>query len=563
MQNSMPTRENLETFLSNYSPSQIRRVLESFPLGWFLVHRLKTSNGLPFEFKKRRFWRQIVNDLHPKQVILKPPQVGASETLFVKLFFIAAKIKKAIIYTLPHQSDVEDMVGGKFNPIIAQNPVLQQLTHDHDTVHQKKIGNQPLYLRGTEGKTQAMMVSSGLNCHDEVDASDPASIVQYETRQEAQEREEDKWRWYWSHPSLAGNGVDVYWQKSDKREWVITCPSCNQQQVMKWPESVDRERSAFVCRTCREILPDEARINGFWHPTAQGEYHGYHISQLILYNKTAKDILDSFDDPLKDKQYFYNYVLGLPYEGGDDQITVQQVLANCVDETNSQEGRIIIGVDPGLPVHYVLMNKEGVFYYGTCKSPENGDPYGDIRYLLKQYPKSVVVSDQGGDLNPMRVIQSEFPGRVFLAFYRKDKRSLDLVRWGEGNEYGSVFIDRNRYIQLVIGFLKERGRVRFSGPSEDWREYADHWANMYREKIVVKAQQGKDDKTLYGAEYVWKRRGPDHWAHSTIYALVGMEKYGQSLASVGSSNLLDVLKPGQIIEDEGVILQFGDSSIAF
>lgn len=538
-------------------------MLESFPLGWFLVHRLKTSNGLPFEFKKRRFWRQIVNDLHPKQVILKPPQVGASETLFAKLFFVAARLGKAIIYTLPHQSDVEDMVGGKFNPIIAQNPVLQQLTHDHDTVHQKKIGNHPLYLRGTEGKTQAMMVSSGLNCHDEVDASDPATIVQYETRQEAQEKEEDKWRWYWSHPSLAGNGVDVYWQKSDKREWVITCPSCSRKQIMTWPDSVDRERQAFICRECREILPDEARINGFWYATAEGEYHGYHISQLMLYNKTAKDILDSFDDPLKDKQYFYNYVLGLPYEGGDDQITQSQVLANCVPETNSQEGRIIIGVDPGLPVHYVLMNKEGIFYYGTCRTPENGDPYADIRYLLRQYPKSVVISDQGGDLNPMRVLQSEFPGRVFLAFYQKDKKNIDVIKWGEGSEYGKVIIDRNRYIQLVVGYLKEGKRIRLNGSPEEWKEYADHWANMYREKIVIKNQQGKDDKSLYGAEYIWKRRGPDHWAHATIYALVGMEKYGQSLASVSSNNLLDVLEKGQIIDDEGVILQFGDGRIAF
>lgn len=561
MQNSIKTKQDLQKLLSNYSPKEIRNALESFPLGWFIVHKIKTSAGLPFEFKKRKFWRAIVNDLHPKQVILKPPQVGASETLFVKLFFVAAKLKKAIIYTLPHQSDVEDMVGGKFNPIIAQNPVLQRLTSDHDTVHQKKIGNMPLYLRGTEGKTQAMMVSSGLNCHDEVDASDPVAIVQYETRQEAQEREEDKWRWYWSHPSLVKSGVDVYWQKSDKREWVITCCKCSQQQVLTWPSSVSREKEAFVCKKCDAVLSDKERIDGFWHPTVQGEYHGYHISQLMLYNKTAKDILNAFDDPLKDKQYFYNYVLGLPYEGGDDQITVEQVLANCMPSTNSQEGRIIIGVDPGLPVHYVLMNQEGVFYFGTCREPKNGDPYEDIRILLKRYPRSVVVSDQGGDLNPMRVLQAEFPGRIFLAFYRKNQKTNDLVKWGEGNDYGIVTIDRNRYIQMMMGYLKERGRLILNGEPKDWREYADHFANMYREKIVVKEQKDKDDKTLYGAEYVWKRRGPDHWAHSTLYALVGYEKFGVSLATVTNTSVLDSLAGGQIISDEGVMLRFGDGSI--
>lgn len=563
MQTSLLENKTWHELSKSYSPKEIKNALESFPLGWFIAHNLKTSAGVPFEFKKRKFLRAIVNDLHPKQAVMKPPQVGLSETLFAKLCYVAVKLKKAIIYTLPSQSDVEDMVGGKFNPIIAQNPILQQLTHDHDTIYQKKIGEVPLYLRGTVGKTAAMMVSSGLNCHDEVDASDLPTITQYENRQEAQEREEDKWRWYWSHPSLQGLGIDSYWQKSDKREWVITCPSCTQQQVLTWPASVSREKEAFVCKSCDAILPTEARINGFWHATAEGEFHGYHISQLILWNKRAKDILRAYDDPLKTKQDFYNFTLGLPYEGGDDQITVEQVLDNCIEGTNSQEGRIIIGVDPGLPIHYVLMNKEGIFYYGTCKTPDKGDPYDDIRFLLRQYPKSTVVSDQGGDLNPMRVLQQEFPGRVFLAFYRKNRKTNDLVTWGEGKDYGIVTIDRNHYIQLIIGYLKEQGRIRLNGVQADWKEYADHFTNLYREKIVVKEQKDKDDRTLYGAEYVWKRRGPDHWAHATLYALVGMEKYGQSLATVTHSSVLDVMSKGQILSNEGVVLRFGDGSIAF
>lgn len=529
--NSSPTKE------------QLKQAIELYPSLW--ATQLKTSAGLPFEFNKRKFLIDILNDFSPKQVWLKPPQIGASECTFIKACYVAKKKKKDIIYTLPSQTDVQDMVGGKFNRIIAQNPtILGEWVKDHDSVEQKQIGANILYLRGTIGKTQAMMVSSSLNIHDELDASDMATIVQYETRQEAQEREEDKWRWVFSHPSLKGSGVDVYWEKSDKKEWVVTCVECKQKQVMSWPESVSREKEAYVCRTCDGVLTDYARINGFWYATAKGDYSGYHVSQLMLYNKKAIDIIKAFDDPLKDKQYFYNYVLGLPFEGGDDQITIEQVLNNCVEETNSQEGRIVIGVDPGLPVHYVLMNKEGVFYYGTCREPKDGDPYDDIRILLKRYPKSVVVSDQGGDLNPMRVLQGEFPGRVFLAFYRKIQKTNDLVKWGENKDYGIVTIDRNRYIQLMIGYFKETGRVRLNGERKEWKEYADHFANLYREKIVVKEQKDKDDRTLYGAEYVWKRRGPDHYAHATLYALVGYEKFGVSMASNTSSNIFDDLKIG-------------------
>lgn len=548
----------------NFSPTkaQIRQALDAYPSLW--ATQLKTSAGLPFEFANRKFMIDILNDFSPKQVILKAPQVGMSETQFIKACYIAKKKHKDIIYTLPSQSDVQDMVGGKFNRIIAQNPtILGEWVKDHDSVEQKQIGDNLLYLRGTNGSTQAMMVSSSLNIHDELDASNMPTIVQYETRQEAQEREEDKWRWYFSHPSLKGTGVDLYWEKSDKKEWVITCPACTQKQILMWPQSVSREKNAFVCRSCDEIVSNNTRINGFWHPTSQGEYSGYHISQLMLYNKSAKDILDAFDDPLKDAQYFHNYTLGLPFAGGDDQITTEQVLANCVLETNSQEGRIVIGVDPGLPIHYVLMNQEGVFYYGTCKEPKDGDPYNDIRALLRRYPQSVVVSDQGGDLNPMRVLQQEFPGRIFLAFYRKDRKANELVRWGEGKDYGIVTIDRNRYFQILMGYLKETGYINFNGPKDDWREFADHFANMYREKVVVREQKGKDDRTLYGAEYIWKRRGPDHYAHGLLYAVVGFQKYGKAMASVSGDNVMDFLAKGQIINEEGVMLRFGDGSIAF
>lgn len=538
------------------------QLADNIPSLWVLQNEIKTSDGKPFEFEKHQFMVDFLDDMNPLQVLLKPPQIGASETEIIKTFFIAKKYGKDIIYTLPTQSDVYDMVGSKVNRIVAQNPILKEWVKDHDTVEQKAVGDNIIHYRGTFTAKAAMMVSSGLNVHDEVDASDLSVITQYENRLQAQE--DGGMRWYFSHPSLAGAGVDVYWQKSDKKEWVITCPACNKRQVLTWPKSVSREKEAYVCKACDAVLPDIARIKGTWVRTAEGEFSGYHVSQLMIWHKTAKDILNSFDDPLKDKQYFHNYVLGLPYMGGDDQITTKQVLANCTDDTNSTEGRIIIGVDTGLPIHYVLMNKEGIFYYGKCKASVDGsDPYDDLRKLLRMYPKSVIVSDQGGDLIGIRKLQQEFTGRVFLAYYRKDKKSPETIKWGEGDDYGTVTIDRNATIQLMIEQLKDVGRMPLNGQSAEWQEFADHFANMYREKIVVKETKDKDDRSLYGAEYVWKRRGPDHFAHCTLYGIVGMSKYGQALATVGGENILDSLQRGQMMNDSGVMLQFGDGSIAF
>lgn len=552
----------------NYTDQQLAQAAELHIGPWILQNQIKTSAGLPFEFEKRKFFRAMVSDLSPKQVWFKPPQIGASETAFVKVSYVVKKLKKDAIYTLPSQSDVQDMVGGKFNRIIAQNPTtLGAWTSDHDTIEQKQFGANMLYLRGTIGKTEAMMVSSSLNVHDELDASDPSKIVQYETRQEAQEREEDKWRWMFSHPSLKGHGVDIYWELSDQKEFYVTC-SNGHEHFLEWPKSIEMQRQIFICWECNIELTDDQRINGRWinkdgvvwdGEIAGGyEYSGFHVSQLMLFNKSAKDIIKAFNDPQKDKQYFYNYVLGLPYIGSEDRIDPSVVLRNCVDEVNTQESRVIIGADTGHGIHYVMMNKDGVFFYDhETAITASKDPYDVIRGHLHRFKRSVAVFDQAGDLIGVRKLQAEFPGRVYLCFYRKDRKTTELAQWGEGDKWGEVHVDRNRMMTLTVEELRETGRQRLNGTKEEWAEFASHYGNMYREKVVVDSKPGKDDRSLLGNEYVWKRNGPDHYCHAYLYARVGMMKFSGDLAKIDTGESIWGPKTsGVIVKPEGVSLGF-------
>lgn len=238
---------------------------------------------MPIEFEKRKFLWDMYNDLSPLQVLLKPPQIGATVMHTLKSLWVSKKLRRQIIYTLPTQGDVQDMVGGSINRIIAQNPVLMSWVKDHDTIEQKSVGDSIIFYRGTFTAKQAMMVPSGLNIHDEVDASDPQVITQYETRLQAQE--DGGWRWYFSHPSLAGHGVDNYWQQSDKKEWHIVCPSCKTEQVLTWPGNIDLQRQCYICSHCKAELPNSVRIHGEWKATATGLFSGYHVSQLMLWNK--------------------------------------------------------------------------------------------------------------------------------------------------------------------------------------------------------------------------------------------------------------------------------------
>lgn len=507
--------------------------MELYPSLWVEKYKIKNESGTPIEFDDHYFMRDLYDDMSNLQVWLKPPQIGATVAQIIKTMYCAKKLGWDIIYTLPTQSDVNDMAGGKINRLIAQNPVLLEWVKDHDTVEQKSIGKNIIHYRGTFSQKQAMMVSSHLNVHDEVDASDSEVILQYETRLMAKPIEEQR-RWYFSHPSLGGMGVSIQWEQSDKKEWFITCNSCYAEQQLKWPDNVDIEARRYVCQTCKSLLSVDSIRYGRWMATASGAFSGYHISQLmctwISCEKVVKDWVE------KDKQYFWNYVLGLPFVGSENKIEPDVVLKNVNPDVNLQQPRVVIGVDTGLPTHYVCMNKQGVFYYNTIEKPKDApadwDAYSTLEKLLKHFDRSVLIADQGGDLLGVRRLRSMFPGRVFLCYYRKDRKSVKLIQWGEGDEYGKVFVDRNRMMSLMIEHLREPGFIALNGSRDEWETFASHFGSIYREKIAVKESIGKDDHTLYGNEYVWKRNGADHFVHALVYALTGMDKYGEDLATV-------------------------------
>ncbi len=158
----------------------------------------------------------------------------------------------------------------------------------------------------------------------------------------------------------------------------------------------------------------------------------------------------------------------------------------------------------------------------------NYDPYDEIMRRMNQYPRAVLVADQGGDLIGIRKLQAKYPGRVYLCWFTKENKNKELTRWGEGDEDGKVLVDRNRMIQLVVDQIREQ-RLTFNGTQEDWQPFFTHSMNIYR----VKEIQGQDENDpQYGWRWVWKRKGPDHWFMSMIYALVGLDKFGEDAAII-------------------------------
>lgn len=247
------------------------------------------------------------------------------------------------------------------------------------------------------------------------------------------------------------------------------------------------------------------------------------------------------DDRKKRPTLYRQKWLGEPFISPNDLIK-EDALVKCLsNEVNEQKDRIIIGVDTGHNIYYTMMNQQGVFYHGYCESVEensvsdspkkNYDPYNEIEFRLKEYKNSILIADQGGDLIGIRKLQAKFPGRVFLCWFVKESKNKALIRWGEDEEHGKVLVDRNRIIQLIVDQIREQ-RITFNGTKEDWQPFFEHAKNIYR----VKEIQGQDENDpQYGWRWVWKRKGADHWFMSMVYAIVGMDRFAEALATIVSA----------------------------
>jgi len=505
-------------------------------IAWLSEYHIKTETGKPYDLVDHMFWFDILRDMHPKQVWLKAAQVGGSIAAIYKFLWCAEKLKMNVAYTLPTATDARDFVSGKIDPIIRNNPILQSYVDEKDSVEQKRIGQNTVYIRGTWTERAALSFSSDLNIHDELDRSKQSVVQQYASRQQ---HSPHKWEWIFSNPSSVGAGVDVAWQKSDQKEWIITCKDCKQKQILSWPDSVDLGREVYVCKACNQELSDRNRSVGYWNAMKpeNTEWSGYHLSLLMAPWTPASYIVEMYRT--KSPEYFHNFVLGLPYEGLGGRLSEAEFMDNLDDTPYAIEAPIVIGLDTGLPNWYVVGGNQGLWSAGKC------DGYDDIRQMLDRWPKSVVVSDQGGDLHGIRQLQEDYPGRVFLCYYRMDRKTMQLVTWGKGDESGKVVADRNRIIQLVMDEFKAKS-IPLKGNQKDWWEAWTHYANVYR--VTEEDSVGQE-------RFVYQRSGADHLVHAISYWRIGMDKFGMSQAGsvkpdtefmrgIGSSYAIDPMVGG-------------------
>lgn len=503
---------------------------------WIANNGIRTETGKPLDFKVHRYLYDIYRDDSKYLCCLKAGQIGFSTMAILKTIWLSRNRHIDIGYILPTVDMVQKFVGSKVNRMAQQNPIIQQWMKDKDNISQKQIDQNYIFYLGAMTDRSAIMISLDMLVADEYDKAPQEILETYDSRLQ---HSKFGYKWVFSNPTIPEFGVDKYWRISDQKKWHIR-HACGEEYVMD-ESCVDYKQEIFKCPKCLQEITDEERRMGEWKATAKGEWSGYWIPLWINPMISAKVIAEA---KRKTPEYFANFVAGLPYTGSGNKVQASTIIKCLSPKVNDQTDRIIIGVDTGLPTHYILCNKQGFFYYGKCSDPSLGkDPYLEIEALLKRFPNSIIVCDQGGDLTPMRNMQAKYPGRVFLAWYRADQKSMDISKWGEGSEYGKVVIDRNRAIQWFIDEMTDK-RITFNGSESDWQEYISHWLNIYR--TWEKDENGAIDKTK---GFKWERNGADHFCHASIYARIGLDKYAETMAKVISPGVFDDLPRARFFED--------------
>ena len=494
-------------------------------LQWIRDNKIQNENGDSIEFNDHAFMLDIYADRAPIQVIRKGSQIGASTMEILRAFHAARFLGINQIYTLPTVDDVGEFVKSKVNRIVKANPCIMEgvSAKDVDSVEQKQIGKAFLFFKGTYTEKEAIMLTSDRNIHDELDKSKPEVIRDYTSRMGFSKIRSQH---YFSTPTIPDVGIDALWGKSDQKHWRFDCPHCQYEQHMEWEKNVDRERKIYVCQKCRNKITSRwVNDNGWWEARYPGELiSGYWISQMMCPWRTCADLLRE-EKEAEDEQYFYNFVLGLPYIAADQKIPQSLFIRNITNEDAETSGWNVMGADTGDENHIVIGNSKGIFWIGKIKDKPNKTRWEYMAELIQFYDVRVCVIDGMPWTEEALRLARKFPYRVYVNFYKDDPKMLEVIRWNDEQEADDkqfeeeikVLVSRNRIIDDTISAL-HRGEIKFAMKPDDpaFKMLIAHAQTMYARTVTNQhGQEKREWESTTGVDHAW---------HALLYWHIALKK---------------------------------------
>lgn len=533
-------------------------------LQFFDKYKILNSKGTKFEWYKHPFLVDPLCDWSQVQGVNKCAQVGWSETMIVKALFAAMFYKLNIIYTLPSDSFIENFVPPKVDKIVDMNPVFKHVSGKQTlkkirTLEPNEKGNKDyryIYFMGAHnaeakgkksGTAKGIAISADIKIHDEASRSDESIILQMKSRLADSLY---KAEWYFDNPNLPNQGADAIYRNSDQKHWFIRCPHCNYPQYLAWARLdkmefvsgthhtwIDVERMKIICGKCRKGISDEARLSGEWvRKKRDKEISGYWLNQLCYVDHTVKELYELDENPKVSRDFFNNFVLGLPYIGSDVNISREHITNNLNGDVNLLHGNAM-GIDQGKVKWYVIGNKQGIFKVGYTESWE------EIEFLFNKYNCTAVCDALPFPREPKRMA-NKYRGRFFRAYYKPEKNQSEYAKFSPKTDLGAVLIKRNEMIDNVVDKIVTEN-LPIQAPLSELEDFINHWTAMNR---IVEMDAEMNQR------FNWLETGPDHLVHATIYMQTALLKanIGETVIGNKQGKKTDIARQAVLVDNERI-----------
>lgn len=482
-------------------------------IGFIQKEKIVNERGIPISFYDRPFLYDPMRDWSRFQCHKKAAQgIGMSVTMNIKSLYAAKHKGWSLIHAFPTDGDAREFVRTKMNKMLESNQAFTGIQTDN--IEMKQVEDRFLYYQGTGSKSGALSKTVDVIIQDEKDRSDQLFLQALESRTI---NSDFRGVWSLSNPSIDGAGVDADWAQSDKKEWHVTCVN-GHEHPLTWPESIDIQGKRFVCRECKTTLSDDDRRHGRWI-NQDGEvwtgvlnpkykWSGWHHTLMFAPRISAEYVIEQWNEG-KNEEYFNNFILGEPYSPGDTKIEKHFILDSWTPK-NIVTGKYFLGVDVGNIRHYVLGSEKGIIQVGTFTGQQKLDE------LIERYKPFTVI-----DANPENTMSHHYKDNypnVYVCHLEGDRKQNTLIRVGENDQRGMLFVDKHRTIDRIVHDLME-GKILFSLPNDqNFRLLVQHYGDLRRVKETNK---------LGIEHYIWDSlTGDDHLLFATLFYWVSVQLYG-------------------------------------
>lgn len=508
-------------------------------LEWITDRGLVNEKGEAFDFYDRPFLLDILCDFNPQIAVTACAQVGKSVTFSIKTLFAIKHLHFNAIYTMPSDSDCVEFVSSKFNKIVQAN-IHEFAGMQTDNVERKELNDRFIFFKGTNSKTAAISTTADLLIHDEISRSDQGAIETYKSRTKASPY---KGRWLFSNPGSERDELDLAWNKSDQKEWTITCPHCGDEHYLDFPDSLDLEKKIYVCRACKEPIDDDVRRNGKWvAQNGKSKVSGYHISHLMCPWISAEEVID---DSEGDPAYFYNFVLGKAYSPGDLSVSKTTIL-DLWTPKDLKTNDVFIGVDVGNIKHYTIRSQKGLLKVGRFTN------WSELDDIIKFWKPTSGVIDAMPDNTASKHYVDTYPWMKMSFFMENNNNPQTIVWWGENDKKGIVYSHRDRILDRMLTDMIEAKFLIGVTPDKEFQLFIKHFETLRRTKVT-------NNKGI--ERYVWdSTTGEDHYVFSTLYSYLAVLSQGAGVffndnpgsdkpPVISADNVYDVTS--QFVENNG------------